>query len=102
MKCLHHQVICYGLSLPLNDHDAIRDCVHIYCEWLSALLPNPKIAVPQPIIKQPNHFARKIISHLHHLFMPRPGDGNSNSLNLRTEYFYHYVYVMILERFQRI
>lgn len=69
------EVICYGLSLPLNDHDAIRDCVHIYCEWLSALLPNPKIAVPQPIIKQPNHFARKIISHLHHLFMPRPGDA---------------------------
>jgi hypothetical protein len=41
------EVICHGLCLPLTDHEIIRDCVSIYCEWLSALLPNPKICVPR-------------------------------------------------------
>ena len=41
------EVICHGLCLPLTDHEVIRDCVNIYCEWLSALLPNPKICVPR-------------------------------------------------------
>ena len=33
------EVICYGLSLPLSEHDTVKDCVNVYCEWLSALLP---------------------------------------------------------------
>lgn len=37
------EVVCHGLSLPLGDHEVIKDCVNIYCEWLSALLPNPKV-----------------------------------------------------------
>ena len=41
------EVICHGLCLPLDDHMVIRDCVNIYCEWLSALLPNPKLCVPR-------------------------------------------------------
>ncbi|XP_074039453.1 ral GTPase-activating protein subunit beta isoform X2 [Leptinotarsa decemlineata] len=69
------EVICFGLSLPLSEHEAIKDCVNIYCEWLTSLLPNPKLCVPQPILDDPNIYARKIIGHLHYLFVPRKGEG---------------------------
>ncbi|XP_029720314.2 ral GTPase-activating protein subunit beta isoform X2 [Aedes albopictus] len=67
-------VICHGLSLPLAEHDIIKDCVNIYCEWLTALLPNPKISVPKPICDDPNTYVRRIIKHLYNLFVPRPGE----------------------------
>lgn len=69
------EVLCFGLSLPLFEHQAIKDCVNVYCEWLSALLPAPKPCVPQPIIDDPNLYARKIISHFHYLFVPRKDEG---------------------------
>lgn len=69
------EVICFGLSLPLAEHDTVRDCVNVYCEWLSALYSTPKICVPRPIIDDPNFYARKIISHFHNLFVPRKGEG---------------------------
>lgn len=69
------EVLCFGLSLPLVEHEAIKDCVNVYCEWLTVLLPEPKICVPKPIIEDPNIYARKIISHLHYLFVPRKGEG---------------------------
>ena len=72
------EVICHGLCLPLEDHMIIRDCVNIYCEWLSALLPQPKICVPKPVIEEPNHYARKIITHFNHLFVPRKGEGEKS------------------------
>ncbi|XP_049826190.1 ral GTPase-activating protein subunit beta isoform X3 [Aethina tumida] len=68
------EVLCFGLSLPLSEHEAIKDCVNVYCEWLTALLPNPKICVPKPIMDDPNMYSRKIISHLHYLFIPRKGE----------------------------
>ncbi|KAK9303950.1 hypothetical protein QLX08_004534 [Tetragonisca angustula] len=68
------EVICFGLSLPLAEHDTVRDCVNVYCEWLSALYSTPKICVPKPIIDDPNFYARKIISHFHNLFVPRKGE----------------------------
>ncbi|KAJ9585305.1 hypothetical protein L9F63_002890, partial [Diploptera punctata] len=68
-------VICFGMSLPLSEHDTIRDCVHVYCEWLSALHPVPKISVPKPVCEDPNLYARKMISHFHNLFVPRKGEG---------------------------
>nr|XP_008192865.1 PREDICTED: ral GTPase-activating protein subunit beta isoform X3 [Tribolium castaneum] len=68
------EVLCFGLSLPLSEHEAIKDCVNVYCEWLSALL-SPKVCVPQPIVEDPNVYARKIIAHLHYLFIPRKGEG---------------------------
>jgi hypothetical protein len=68
------EVLCFGLSLPLSEHEAIKDCVNVYCEWLSALL-TPKVCVPQPITEDPNVYARKIIAHLHYLFIPRKGEG---------------------------
>jgi hypothetical protein len=69
------KVICYGLSLPLSEHDTIRDCVHVYCEWLSAMESVPKVCVPKPICDDPNLYSRKIIQHLHNLFVPRKGEG---------------------------
>ena len=72
------EVICHGLCLPLEDHMIIRDCVNIYCEWLSALLPQPKICVPKPVIEEPNYYARKIITHFNHLFVPRKGEGEKS------------------------
>ncbi|KAL7044929.1 hypothetical protein ACKWTF_002104 [Chironomus riparius] len=67
-------VICFGLSLPLTDHEIIKDCVNLYCEWLS-VTTSPKIAVPKPILDDPNIYTRKIIGHLHNLFVPRHGEG---------------------------
>ena len=67
-------VICFGLSLPLTDHEIIKDCVNLYCEWLS-VTTSPKIAVPKPILEDPNIYTRKIIGHLHNLFVPRHGEG---------------------------
>ncbi|XP_017782958.1 PREDICTED: ral GTPase-activating protein subunit beta isoform X2 [Nicrophorus vespilloides] len=69
------EVICYGLSLPLSEHEVIKDCVNIYREWFSALLPIPKVCVPKPICDDPNTYARKMILHFHYLFIPRKGEG---------------------------
>ncbi|XP_023326700.1 ral GTPase-activating protein subunit beta isoform X1 [Eurytemora carolleeae] len=68
------EVICHGLCLPLTEHEVIRDSVNIYCEWLSALLPNPKVCVPKPVQEDPNFYAQKIITQLNHLFIPRKGE----------------------------
>lgn len=72
------QVICYGLSLPFAEHEIIKDCVSIYCEWLSCLAPVPKICVPKPIVDRPDFYARKMINQLYHLFLPRKGEGIGN------------------------
>uniref|UniRef100_A0A1S4J5Y6 Ral GTPase-activating protein subunit alpha/beta N-terminal domain-containing protein n=3 Tax=Culex pipiens complex TaxID=518105 RepID=A0A1S4J5Y6_CULQU len=83
-------VICHGLSLPLAEHDIIKDCVNIYCEWITALNPGvPKISIPKPICESPNEFGRKIIKHLYNLFVPRPGEG-SDTIN-RQAVFCHRV-----------
>lgn len=71
-------VICHGLSLPLSEHETIKDCVNVYCEWLTALFQTPKISVPRPICEDPNLYARKIINHFHNLFVPRQGEGEPN------------------------
>jgi len=73
--CLWFQVVCYGLSLPFAEHDIIKDCVSIYCEWLSCLAPVPKISVPKPVAERPDFYARKMINQLYHLFTPRKGEG---------------------------
>lgn len=85
------EVICFGLSLPLAEHDTVRDCVNIYCEWLSALYSTPKISVPRPIIDDSNFYARKIISHFHNLFVPRKGEGRA-----RLIFICHYLLIYCL------
>ena len=37
-------------------------------------------SVPYPIIEESNRFARKIIQHLFHLFVPRKGGGKDKLL----------------------
>jgi len=73
-------VICFGLSLPLTDHEIIKDATNIYCEWLTCSLQIPKISCPKPLVDDPNHYTRKIISHLHNLFVPRQGEGKLTAL----------------------
>lgn len=34
------EVMCHGLNLSLKEHEAIKNCVHVYCEWLVALIPD--------------------------------------------------------------
>ncbi|XP_030384786.1 ral GTPase-activating protein subunit beta [Scaptodrosophila lebanonensis] len=67
-------VVCFGLSLPLHEHETIKDCVNVYCEWLTALHPQPRISVPKPICEDANLYARQIINHFHNLFVPRQGE----------------------------
>ncbi|XP_045500989.1 ral GTPase-activating protein subunit beta isoform X1 [Colias croceus] len=75
------EVIRYGLSLPLSEHEAVRDCVRVCCSWLSALLPPaapaqpPPPAVPAPLAAAPERYATKILSHLHNLFVPRHNES---------------------------
>lgn len=73
-------VICFGLSLPLTEHEAIKDCVNVYCEWMTSLHPVPRVSVPKPICDDPNNYVRKIISHFHNLFVPRPDEGTCQIL----------------------
>lgn len=80
-------VICYGLSLPLTEHDTIKDCVNVYCEWLTALHPQPKLCVPAPVLEDANVYARKIISHLHNLFTPRQGESKLNSRKIKLLFY---------------
>ena len=65
------QVLCYGLSLPLAETETIKECVSIYCEWLSVLI-HPKPCVPQAIIDDPNPYVCLMLTHLHNVFVPRP------------------------------
>jgi len=73
------EVLSYGLSLPLSEHDTIRDSVNVYCEWLMALL-KPKICVPKPVCEDPNRYARIMIKHFYSLFVPRV-DSNPDTIN---------------------
>ncbi|XP_041352672.1 ral GTPase-activating protein subunit beta-like isoform X2 [Gigantopelta aegis] len=68
------EVLCFGLGLPLTEHDTINDCVKVYCEWLTALII-PKPCVPKPVIEDPNPYAQSILLHLLNLFKPRPQAG---------------------------
>ncbi|XP_077493557.1 ral GTPase-activating protein subunit beta isoform X4 [Amblyomma americanum] len=64
------EVICFGLRLPLAEHEAIRDCVHVYCEWMQALT-QPKPCVPKPVQDDANQYFRRMLRHLYNLFEPR-------------------------------
>lgn len=79
------QVLCFGLSLPLTEHEAIRDCVNIYCDWLTALT-TPLESVPKPIIENPNLYSREIIHHLLNLFVPRDGSSKLQKKKKREQY----------------
>jgi hypothetical protein len=63
--------LMYGLTLSHDHHDIIKDCWHIYHDWLSVLLDEPRAFIPQPIRDEPVYYARKMLWHLYHLFVPR-------------------------------
>lgn len=90
--------MCYGLTLPLTEHDTVRDCVNVYCEWLSALHPVPKISVPIPVCNDANFYARKIIAHFLNLFMPRSGEGKNTISMFTLSHSYVYQFVNLTER----
>ncbi|XP_076306424.1 ral GTPase-activating protein subunit beta isoform X2 [Tachypleus tridentatus] len=69
------EVVCFGLSLPMSEHEAIRDCVSVYCEWFLALT-KPKACVPKPVCEDPNNYARRMLHHLYNLFVPRSEEAS--------------------------
>lgn len=79
------EVICYGLSLPITSseqHEGVRDCVRIYCEWMFAVLPPKSSAdklIPFPIRDDANRYFRLMIQHLFNVFVRRPNHGSSSS-----------------------
>jgi len=61
------EVLRHGLMI--DPCDALtQDCVDLYCQWLSVLLPTPVPTVPTPILQDANHTARKMFNHLYQLF----------------------------------
>ncbi|OXB56228.1 hypothetical protein ASZ78_011129 [Callipepla squamata] len=69
------EVVCYGLTLPL-DGDTVKYCVDVYTDWIMALVL-PKDSIPLPVIKEPNLYVQSILKHLQNLFVPRPDPGSS-------------------------
>lgn len=71
------QVLCYGLGLPLTELDTIKECVNVYCNWLTACMPpSPnQPPIPPPIRDDPDPYIQDMIHHLLNLFVPRPGSG---------------------------
>nr|BAC32589.1 unnamed protein product [Mus musculus] len=69
------EVICYGLTLPL-DGETVKYCVDVYTDWIMALVL-PKDSIPLPIIKEPNLYVQSILKHLQNLFVPRQEQGSS-------------------------
>ncbi|KAK3094041.1 hypothetical protein FSP39_023374 [Pinctada imbricata] len=69
------EVLCFGLSLPLSEMETIKECVSVYCDWMTACLATPKSCVPQPIRDDPNPYIQDMIHHLLNLFVPRKGSG---------------------------
>lgn len=70
------EVICYGLSLPIlttEQHEGVRDCVNIYCEWMCVMSPSKakEKSIPFPIRDDPNRYFRLIIHHLYNVFIRR-------------------------------
>ncbi|XP_064621956.1 ral GTPase-activating protein subunit beta-like isoform X2 [Lineus longissimus] len=68
------EVLCYGLNLPLSELDTIKDCVNVYCDWMTALV-TPKACVPKPVKEEPNKYAQDMLHHLYNLFAPRDERG---------------------------
>ncbi|XP_036039085.1 ral GTPase-activating protein subunit beta isoform X8 [Onychomys torridus] len=69
------EVICYGLTLPL-DGETVKYCVDVYTDWIMALVL-PKDSIPLPVTKEPNLYVQSILKHLQNLFVPRQEQGSS-------------------------
>ncbi|XP_028285235.1 ral GTPase-activating protein subunit beta isoform X3 [Parambassis ranga] len=74
------EVLSYGLTLPL-DEDTVKLCVHIYTDWLMALV-SPRDSTPPPISRDPNLYVQMILRHLYSLFLNRSDQGSLGYLSL--------------------
>lgn len=63
--------LMYGLTLPHEYQDTIKDCWNVYHDWLCVLLDEQKPFLPQPIRDDPITYSKKMLWHLYHLFVPR-------------------------------
>lgn len=68
------EVLCHGLYLPFTEHELVRDCVSVYCEWLT-VLSSPKLSVPRAVVDSPGQFCPRILFHLYNVFVPRDKSG---------------------------
>ncbi|XP_072853155.2 ral GTPase-activating protein subunit beta isoform X4 [Pogona vitticeps] len=69
------EVVCYGLTLPL-DGETVKYCVDVYTDWIMSLVL-PKDSIPLPVIKEPNLYVQSILKHLQNLFVPRQDQSSS-------------------------
>jgi hypothetical protein len=79
------EVICYGLSLPISStehYETVRDCVHIYCEWLFALAPDKsrRKLIPTPVRDDPTLYFKRMLNHLYNIFVPRVNSSTSTEM----------------------
>ncbi|XP_067941630.1 ral GTPase-activating protein subunit beta-like [Watersipora subatra] len=65
------EVICHGLTLPFSELEIIKECVNIYCEWLTGCLLKKKLCIPKPVMESPVTYSITVLSHLYNLFVPR-------------------------------
>lgn len=71
--------LMYGLTLSHDHQDIIKDCWHVYHDWMTVLLDEPRAFVPQPIRDEPGLYAKRMLWHLYHLFVPRLSASSSSS-----------------------
>lgn len=64
------EVICYSLTLPINEYETLKESVSLYTDWLS-VVGTAKANVPEPIRSDPLPYVRMMISHLENLFTPK-------------------------------
>jgi len=64
------EVICFGLTLPLSEHDTLKDSVNLYLDWMT-VLTTQKPGIPLPIQREPLPYVQKMICHLQNLFILR-------------------------------
>jgi len=76
------EVMCFALTLSLNEFETLKDSVRVYISWLSTGLPNSNVNLPTPIRLNSLHYIRKMIGHLENLFVPRNEGPNGNQLAL--------------------
>ena len=63
------EVLMHGLRrVDVGDEDCLLECVNVYCDWMSVLLPYPSSNIPKIIMVESNHMSRKMMRQLYLLF----------------------------------
>lgn len=70
-------VICYGLTMPLQENqqqhqvEIIKNCVYLYVDWTSVMSKKPNAGIPSQIFLNKEFYFAKMLKHLANLFIPR-------------------------------